>query len=263
MEGAAVSQNTTSTPAWRPVGSTGKKGRVSIVTPTTETRHRFHQLLWKCFEAQAWPDKELVVVETYTENYSKLFEAIAKKDSRLTYVKFKRKPAADWSIGLKRNIGAHLATGEFIANFDDDDLYAPVYLSTMLTSLEKRSAVAIKLSSWYILNMADNTWGFCHPIAWGLTKGKDEHDEAVRSWAYGYGFSYVIRRQAVLDMPYEDIYFGEDFNFITGVLRQHGAGSVVLFHYDFGICLHVQHGGNTSDAIPLRFVHERRLWNWS
>eukprot|EP00747_Dinoflagellata_sp_TGD_P119992 gnl/TRDRNA2_/TRDRNA2_173138_c0_seq1.p1 gnl/TRDRNA2_/TRDRNA2_173138_c0~~gnl/TRDRNA2_/TRDRNA2_173138_c0_seq1.p1 ORF type:complete len:621 (+),score=101.32 gnl/TRDRNA2_/TRDRNA2_173138_c0_seq1:396-2258(+) len=182
---------------------------------------------------------------------------MAKKDSRLVYVKFKREPGKDWSIGLKRNIGAHLATGEFIANFDDDDLYAPAYLSTMISTMEERRAQVIKLSSWYIHDRLSNTWGYCDPIAWGLTCGFDESAPDVRSWAYGYGFSYVFRRVAGLEVWYQDISFGEDFNFIMSVRQRRGERSVGLFHDDFGICLHIQHGKNTSDSIPLRSVTQQ------
>jgi len=155
---------------------------------------------------------------------------------------------------LKRNIGAHLATGEFIANFDDDDLYAPAFLATMVGRLKERNVHAIKLSSWftYTTNTAD--WGFCDPIAWGLTKGMDEESRDVKKWVYGYGFSYVFLRKTGLELWYEDINLGEDFNFITQLQIRKGDKSIEFFHDDFGICLHVQHGANTSNSIPLRKV---------
>ena len=52
-------------------------GRVSIVTPTTASRARFHPQLWQCFVDQSWPDKELVVVETYHDEPSAFFQSIA------------------------------------------------------------------------------------------------------------------------------------------------------------------------------------------
>lgn len=246
-------------PVGGPEGVGGKKGRVSVVTPTTDSRHQFHEALWRCFEAQAWPDKELVVVETYVENYSKFFALLAESDPRVVYIKFQRPKGQDWSIGLKRNLGAHLATGEFIANFDDDDLYAPAYVSSMVSMLEEREAQAITLSSWFVYDRPRKKWNFCDPIAWGLTKGKDESTHDVRTWAYGYGFSYVYRRRAGLDIMYDDINMGEDFNFMSALQNRRGQKSVTLFHDDFGICLHLQHGGNTSNSIPLREVdHEER-----
>ena len=49
--------------------------RVSVVTPTTASRARFHPQLWQCFVDQSWPDKELVVVETYHDEPSAFFPA--------------------------------------------------------------------------------------------------------------------------------------------------------------------------------------------
>jgi len=237
-------------------GREGRKGRVSVVTPTTESRHSFHELLWRCFEAQTWPDKELVVVETYNKAASPFFAALANSDPRVVYVKFKQETGSDWSIGLKRNIGVHMSSGEFVAHFDDDDLYAPVYLTSMIGLLNDspENLQAVTLSSWFIFNMKSGRWQFCDPIAWGLTQGFDENAHEVKSWSYGYGFSYVFRRKIALDNAYDDINLGEDFNFMSMLRNRKGQRSVLLFHDDFGICLHVQHGGNTSNSIPLREV---------
>lgn len=231
-------------------------GRVSVVTPTTEARQHFHKQLWACFLAQAWPDKELIVLETYTDRNSAFLEHLSKRDPRLKYWKFQCKAGEDWSIGTKRNICVHLASGDIIANFDDDDLYAPAYLSTMVPAMEEQTAQAITLSGWYNFHTETQDWKFCDPIAWGLTKGYDESDESVKSWAYGYGFSYVFRRQAGLDFFHDDISFGEDYNFVCQIQRRKGARSVALYQDEFGICGHIQHGGNTSNSIPLRDVPE-------
>jgi len=237
-----------------PYGLNGKKGRVSVVTPTTETRHKFHETLWQCFSVQAWPDKELVVVETYHNRASEFFQTLAKKDSRVVYIKFKRPRDEDWSIGTKRNIGAHVASGEFIANFDDDDLYAPSYLTTMIGQIEMRKSQAITLSSWFVFNNQTNKWGYCDAVAWGLAQGMDSTSREVRSWAYGYGFSYVNRRRASLEVPYDDVNMGEDFSFVTRLQMSKTESCVQLYHDDFGICLHLQHGQNTSETFPIHEV---------
>lgn len=235
--------------------SAGKPGRVSICTPTTDQRQKFHRTLWECFCAQDWPDKELVVVETYTTQPSEFFTRIAESgDKRLVYKSYKREPDQDWSIGTKRNMCAHLSTGEFIANFDDDDLYAPSYLRTMVSQIQGSSAHAVTLSSWYSYDVRTSKWMFCDAIAWGWRHGLDGNAQQVRSWAFGYGFSYVHRRQDLMDVPYENINMGEDFNFISKLLIEKGEKSVLLFHDEFGICLHVQHGANTSNSFPIREV---------
>lgn len=237
-----------------PHGIAGKKGRVSVVTPTTESRHKFLENLWKCFVSQEWPDKELVVVETYVNEYSKFLESIARQDERLIFVKYQRPAGDDWSIGLKRNIGAHLASGEYIANFDDDDIYAQTYLTTMIGQLEIRKAQALTLSSWFIYDVARGKWSYCDSIAWGLAQGLDESAQEVQSWAFGYGFSYLNRRRIALEVPYDDRNMGEDFVFIRKLQAHKNDKSVQLYHDAFGICVHIQHGANTSNTFPIREV---------
>ena len=84
------------------------RGRVSVVTPTTASRSRFHPQLWQCFVDQSWPDKELVVVETYHEQPSAFFRDIAQEDTRLKYIAIKE----DLTVGAKRNLTVWLASDE-------------------------------------------------------------------------------------------------------------------------------------------------------
>ena len=135
-------------------------GRVSIVTPTAASRARFHPQLWQCFLDQRWPDKELVVVETYHNEPSAFFESIARVDSRLKYVAIKRPAGEDLTVGAKRNATILLASGQYnvltsgqqndvILNFDDDDLYADKYVEYMVTQMQRRNLVALTLSGWH------------------------------------------------------------------------------------------------------------------
>ncbi|CAE7033371.1 unnamed protein product [Symbiodinium sp. KB8] len=137
----------------------GVKGRVSIVTPTTETRHKFHEQLFRLMERFCVGEADLLEKEGFVakvkvlavEGTDKAHVTLTGQGSRVcpelffVYVKYKQQARSDWSIGLKRNVGTHLASGEFIASFDDDDLYvfgsaAPSYLNTMVSALEDRRA---------------------------------------------------------------------------------------------------------------------------
>ena len=117
-------------------------GRVSVVTPTTASRARFHPQLWQCFVDQSWPDKELVVVETYDDKPSAFFQHIARVDSRLKYTAIKRPVGEDLTVGAKRNLTILLASGQYCVNFDDDDLYANRYVESMVTQMQQRNLVA-------------------------------------------------------------------------------------------------------------------------
>eukprot|EP00434_Breviolum_minutum_P019068 symbB.v1.2.016809.t1/scaffold1292.1/size223628/7 len=142
--------------------------KVSVICPTSEKRHAFHPLLYQNFVSQSCKEKELVVVDTGTKP-SEFLLAKAAEDARVIYryfhvndskendpmsavilddgfsmltgedVKKRRgwsfKPKSGWSLGFKRNLCCHLATGLIIAHFDDDDLYTSSYLEHMCHQL--------------------------------------------------------------------------------------------------------------------------------
>ena len=72
----------------------------------------------------------------------------------IVYVHFQ----AHFSIGLKRNMGLHLANGNFVVHFDDDDLYAPQYIEWVVNNMVKRDLRVLTLSSWYNCNLHDGTF---------------------------------------------------------------------------------------------------------
>ena len=120
-------------------------GRVSVVCPTYDGRHRLHALLYDCFDRQVGvPDKELVVFDTGRER-SPFFEAC--DDDRVTYV-YQR---ADLTTGEKRNRLLELATGEICANFDDDNFYCARYLEIMVAQLRAADAELVSLSQAFAI----------------------------------------------------------------------------------------------------------------
>ncbi|CAK9088145.1 Uncharacterized protein SCF082_LOCUS41630 [Durusdinium trenchii] len=124
-------------------------GRVSIVAPSMASRQHYHENLYRCFEAQDYLDKELIVVETYEDKPSSYLQKVAKDDERVVHVAIKVSPGKDFTVGLKRNMTLHLASGEYIVNFDDDDLYAPGYVPRVVQLMRGRNLVGLTLSAWY------------------------------------------------------------------------------------------------------------------
>jgi len=242
----------------------GMQDLISVVTPTTESRRHFHECLWTCFEVQSWPHKQLVVVETYQNKPSRFFTQLSKHDPRVIYIGFKRplttrnviagkmKPCFDFSIGLKRNIGIHLASGAIIAHFDDDDLYAPSYLSYMASKQHEADAVAITLSSWAVLNLETGSFGLCDPVALGQQHGLKAKDDLIKEQVYGFGFSYLYKKEVALESPFPDINMGEDYSFYSSILKTRGEHAIALCDDHDGICLHTQHNLSTSTSAVLK-----------
>ena len=222
-------------------------GRVSVVTPTTASRARFHPQLWQCFVDQSWPDKELVVVETYHDEPSAFFRRIAQEDPRLKYIAIKRPVGEDLTVGAKRNLTILLASGQYCVNFDDDDLYANRYVERMVGEMKKRSLVALTLSGWHNFFESRGSAGYSEPNSWD-PEDQDEMDEIL----YGYGFSYVHLRVMALFFPYPNLAFAEDAPFMLKLGQK--IGRVGLMEDVEGLCLHIVH--STSSTPDPEISHQ-------
>jgi len=234
------------------------------VTPTTDSRHDFHEQLYTCFLQQDWPDKEIVIIETYRSKPSPFFTSKASKDPSIVFVSIYIPPdIQDMSIGLKRNIGTHLASGDWIASFDDDDFYAPNYVSAMLTEMVKQQALAITLGSWFVFEEVTGACGYVDPRGmdgpqvhskrtWGgvvTTIKQRDRDE----WLYGFGFSYFFSAKHAAGNTFPDQDMGEDYSFFMGLKSR--VTTAVLYD-EFGLCLHTLHGRSTSSVQGFEVARE-------
>ena len=96
------------------------------------SRRWAHRSLYECFRLQSWPRREMVVLETGGDGEDSAFwRGVARADRRVRYI-YERK---DMALGPKRNRFLKLVEGEVVAQFDDDDVYAPSYLDTMVAAL--------------------------------------------------------------------------------------------------------------------------------
>jgi hypothetical protein len=218
------------------------KKRVSIVTPTMSSRQQYHEQLWECFQAQDWPDKELVVVETYQTSPSAFLAEKAKECKQFVYLAIRRDADEDFTVGLKRDMTLHLASGQYIVNFDDDDVYAADYVSVMVREMQSKGLEALTLSAWHNFYCRTGRCGFSDADCWD-TMDQEELDEVL----YGYGFSYVYKRSVALLFPYPNIDFAEDAPFLLKLKDVLGKHKVALKKDDAGICMHIMHQANTTD----------------
>jgi len=234
--------------------------KVSVLTPTMESRHEFHKLLWACFVHQTWPNKELVVFETFRNKPSEFFVEMQRKDDRLVYVGLQITDH-DLTIGAKRNLCQYLASGTIAANFDDDDIYAPAYLATMIKKMQRDRAIMITLSTWYMFDVKLGQFGFCDPPSWASDEGIPITNDTVNGWIWGYGFSYVYSLAASRDrnISYPNSSVLEDFRFVKWMKQLHGEGNLTLFMDTSGICLHMLHGSNTTHSFCRFEVHRDEI----
>lgn len=226
--------------------------KVSVVVPTSNRQHYFRPL-YRCFREQTHAETELLVLDDsmYGSTY---FRSLG--DPRVRYFHI----APGTSLGHKRNELVGMATGDVIAQFDDDDYYAPDYLEFMVDALG--NADLVKLAGFYVyMAGADPSradfFGYwdtaaAEPHCYALTPGggaEVREGLAVEDRnLFGYGFSYVFRKDVFERVRFPDVNFGEDYEL---VVRMRDAGlRPVHRHDDRGLALHMLHARNCSAVFP-------------
>jgi glycosyltransferase involved in cell wall biosynthesis len=224
---------------------------VSIITPT-ENREHFLPLIYSCVRSQNWPSIEWIV-EDSSEQPSKFLSAIS--DPRLHYVH----DSTVRSIGEKRNRLIEKSKGDYIVHFDDDDYYAPRYITFMITKAVASGYSLIKLSAFFIFNRVDGTYSYWDlenncgiHLAWSKDMLRLHHlteDDNLSRQAFhlGFGFSCVYKRSLWECNNFPPLNLGEDWSFAKKASEQ----QPMLLHPDkTGLCLHLLHGSNSSSCFP-------------
>jgi len=224
--------------------------RVSCIAPTTPERHLFHETaLYRCFAAQTHADLELVVVDTGPRP-SPFFTSPSFSDPRVKYIH----QFENMTIGEKRNLAIAQASGDVICHFDDDDLYAPEYVATLLAEMDRHNADFVKLSAWFVHDLQtgrtgifDAEAGMPHPSLQQLRE----------QFLYTYGFSFMYARNLFPTFSFMATSWGEDQDILKKV-REAGK-ALALYNDRRGICLHNQHGENCSRSFAQRTLSQAEL----
>ena len=228
--------------------------KISVIVPTRNRASFLPQLL-ELYRNQTWKNKELLVLDD-SEQENETFKDLAKSHSDIKYWHRSQK----LSIGGKRNALVSESTGEIIAHFDDDDYYAPNYLSWMHGEMKTNHADLVKLAGWFALHQESNTLGF-----WDTTDFKSAHHifcgtdnischkgafsaNDLRSFMTGYGFSYFYKKECWSKSRFPDRDHGEDSIFVEQLITANKR--VQLSQDGSGVCLHIIHHGNTSKCFP-------------
>jgi glycosyltransferase involved in cell wall biosynthesis len=110
---------------------------ISCILPTYN-RRAFLPHAIRYFLRQDYPNKELLVVDDGADSVADLIPS----DPRIRYVRLPQKV----TLGAKLNLCCEQALGPVIAQWDDDDWYAPDRLSRQLTALLQTGAEVCGLS---------------------------------------------------------------------------------------------------------------------
>jgi glycosyltransferase involved in cell wall biosynthesis len=205
---------------------------VSVICPTRNRPER-HPGLYDVFQKQDYPDADLWVLDD-SETPSSYLHYIAARDLRVHYVH----SAFPLTIGAARNEMLRRCSGAVVAHFDDDDWYAPTYLSSMVKRLLDTDSDLVKLAAWTDRSDIDNT-----RFVYDARRKSDNN-------LWGWGFSYVYRRHVATRVSFHEqrVRGGgnvcEDYPFVLG-LRAAGMKTTLVDGHAT-LAEHVWHGDNNT-----------------
>ncbi|KAJ8599834.1 hypothetical protein CTAYLR_005600 [Chrysophaeum taylorii] len=195
---------------------------VSVACPTTPERRSLHPLVYECFSRQTYGRLELVVYETGDASPSPFWLEMERRDERVRYA-FDAIPHE--TVGRKRNLLVERAVGEVVAMCDDDNVYGPSYIETMVLHLVVSGTRLASLAGFFGVAISRDEWT-CYRNVGG-------RGETLVFWRGGILFD-------------EEVTWGEESTLLDAA-RPDGCHRV---WDDVGIFLHVDHGHNFTSIHP-------------
>lgn len=119
---------------------------VSIVTVTN--RQEFIEHVFSSYETQIWPTKELIIVLNNDSMNLHEWEEYAQKYDQVSVFQL----SESVTLGKCLNFGVTKAKYGYIAKFDDDDYYGPLFLTEAMNKFEKKNADVVGKRTCYMYN---------------------------------------------------------------------------------------------------------------
>ena len=173
-------------------------GMVSVITPT-HNRDRFLKNALTYFRRQDYTNIEWLILDDSKQ------AAECRGDLTGENI-FYRHTDRKIPVGEKRNILIEQARGEIIIQFDDDDYYAPNYVSSMVSALTGLGADLINLRGWFMYDVRSAFFGYwdlmqkigphyrCDQEGVALTMLGPDNDPGFEDNHLGFGFSYAFKK---------------------------------------------------------------------
>jgi glycosyltransferase involved in cell wall biosynthesis len=221
---------------------------VSIITPT-HGREEFLSAIADCVRSQTYQDIEWLVLDDSAEPS---VELSCHAWDRLHYMH----SAERLTIGEKRNRLIDIAKGDVVVHFDDDDFYAPEYVSSVLASLVKEHSDVSLLTGFFVAHLDVDSIGYYRP---SVKKGPAFHfgpkgvapvkleNLNIPYIHLCYGWGYAYHKRVWKQFPFQQINQFEDREFVRAAARNFQIGS---HEFEAVQCVHSVHSRSSSACYP-------------
>jgi hypothetical protein len=185
------------------------------------------------FLAQDYPRTELIVVDDGDDAIGDLVTDI----SNVRYIRLNQRT----TIGAKRNRACREARGELIAQWDDDDWYAPDRLSYQARPILDGEADLTGLENTYLLELPGGQFWTTQPQL---------HQRMFVGDVHG---GTLVFRKSLLDnnLRYPEVNLAEDAGLLKQALRR---GKRLARLPNPGVFVYVRHGKNAWPFAPGKFI---------
>jgi glycosyltransferase involved in cell wall biosynthesis len=163
--------------------------KVSVIIPTHDRPELVPGAVRSVF-AQTFKDIEIIVVDVGVKSRAKEVLVEFLSDSRFRYVEH----PTELLGGAARNVGAKLATGEYLAFLDDDDEWLPEKLEMQMNALNNASRKA-----GFCFSAVVNDYGEGKQIISRTDDGEKDLSEIAYSRMKGFLTVTLIIRKTVFD----------------------------------------------------------------
>ncbi|WGQ08885.1 glycosyltransferase family A protein [Pedobacter gandavensis] len=164
---------------------------VSCIMPTAN-RQKFIPLAIEYFKAQDYANAELVIIDDGIAPATHLIP----DDPKIRY--FYTEPLG--TIGVKRNYACEQANGEIIMHWDDDDWYAPDWITRQVVALNTSAADITGLNQVIFYSPSvEKRWLY-------------QDLDLEKPWICGATMAY--HKSFWQEHPFLDIQVGEDYDFV-------------------------------------------------
>lgn len=179
-------------------------------------------------------------------------------------IRYHHLPGPKMLVSAKRNWLCERAQAPVIAQFDDDDYYAPNFLAVMTKRLAESGADIAKLSAWFVYSAQLKRlgyWDTANTLGLHFTFGPEpvlnaffnkEAPDSMKNNYAGYGFSYVFKKSMWEKAPFPHVEYASDYGFVAAAL----AKGCRLDHFadTEGLCLHILRRDNMSKSFPQHLL---------
>lgn len=181
----------------------------------TRARREWLKQAIACFEAQTYPNRELLIVADAPPDVE--FVRLP-ENARVFY-------SGNLNVGRKRNFGCKLAQGDLIAHWDDDDYSAPERLVSQVAHLH---ATGKAVTGYWAMKVTDGSkwWQYVTATPTG----------------FAFATSLLYRKAFWEQNPFDPIQCGQDEGFVAKAVRQ----KQLATQPDMNLMYFTAHPGNTS-----------------